>query len=64
MADITKKELDTENAYGATEVEKASSRTGDDVVVDDGEIKSVRRRVDWRLIPALGAMYGMSGLIA
>lgn len=62
MADIAKKDLDAENAFGATEVEKASSQTGDDVVVDEGEIKSVRRRVDWRLIPALGSMYGMSGL--
>ena len=56
--DIARASMDAEKAQ-AMEIERASSKSGDDIVVDDKEVKRIRHRVDWRLIPALGAMYGL-----
>lgn len=59
MADTSKNEYPAEKPQDAIEVENASSHLDDDVD-DVKEIKRVRNRIDWRLIPALGAMYGMA----
>lgn len=45
----------------ALEIEKAaSSHEGNAAATfDPKEVAIIRHKVDWRLIPALGAMYGM-----
>src|SRR5690349_1245687 len=41
------------------ELEHASSSSGEDAF-DKNTAATIRHRVDWRLIPALGAMYGIA----
>lgn len=59
MADMSKATLEDGKAT-TTEIERASSRSGEDLGIDEKEIKRTRHRIDWRLIPALGGMYGMA----
>ena len=51
--DLTAKERDLD------ELEHASSSSGEDAF-DKKMAATIRHRVDWRLIPALGAMYGIA----
>lgn len=59
MADIAKAERGADKDPHATEIERASSSPGDDAV-DPKEVAVVRHRIDWRLLPPLGAMYGIA----
>lgn len=58
MADIARKDNATENVGDVAEVEKAASLSADDGF-DPVHMKKIRQRIDLRLIPALGAMYGI-----
>lgn len=59
MTDIAKAQQGAEKEHYATEIEKASPVPSEDAV-DTKELATIRHKVDWRLIPALGAMYGIA----
>lgn len=59
MAIGNKDDLVAAKEHDLNEVEHASTSSGEDAS-DKKTAATIRHRVDWRLIPALGAMYGIA----
>lgn len=59
MTDIEKKDSVLDKDHNATTIEDASPSPSDDAF-DKKELAIIRHKIDWRLIPALGAMYGIA----
>lgn len=58
MAPDNKSNMADTKERDVSELERASTSSSDSF--DKETAKKIRHRVDWRLIPALGAMYGIS----